>query len=252
MTQFNAALADLPNTVPDGVIRSDELRAAGVSNYAVSARCRPSGPWRRVLPGVVLMTTGPPSRRQRLRAAVAYAGEGCVLSGADALRANGIRVPCPDEVLVLLPSERRAVSQSYVTVERTTRLPVPIFRDGLPVAPVVRATIDAARREHDLDRLRALLLAPLRSGACTLTELLAELGAGSQRGSAAPRAVLSALEPHQYSSGSLPSMSRTWLRAQSEHNQSCPRAPFSSTQASAAMGDMSARDRPHREQRTSG
>jgi hypothetical protein len=247
MTEF---IAELRHTTPDGVIRADELRAAGVSNHAVSVRCRPSGPWRRVLPGVVLMTTGPPSRRQRLRAAVAYAGG--VVSGADAMRAQGIRVHCPGEVLVLLPADRRAVSRSYVTVERTTRLPDPIWLDGLPMAPVARATIDAARREHDLDRLRSLLVAPLDAGACTVAELLGELAAGNQRGSAAPRAMLARLDPHQYSSGSLPSISRTWLRAQSGQSQTWPRGPFSTTHASAKIGGISARDRPHREQRTSG
>ncbi|HEY1321142.1 MAG TPA: hypothetical protein VGF32_12875 [Streptosporangiaceae bacterium] len=245
-------LAELRRIVPDGVIRTAELRAAGVSNYAVSERCRPSGPWQRVLPGVVLMSTGPPTRRQRLRAAVAYAGPGCLVSGVDALRCNDIDLPCPAEVLVLLPAERRAVSRSYLTVERTTRLPGPVWRHGLPLAPVVRATVDAARREHDQDRLRALLLAPLEAGACAIAELLTELAAGSQRGTAAPRALLLELEGHQYSSGSFPSMSRTCARAQAGHNQSRPRPPVSTTQASASSGGSLARDRPHLAHRTSG
>jgi hypothetical protein len=188
MTPF---IADLRQAVPDGVIRIEELRAAGVSNYAVSTRCRPSGPWRRVLPGVVLMATGPPSRRQQLRAAVAYTAG--VITGVDSLRAQGVDVPCPTDVLILLPVERRAVSRSYVTVERTTRLPVPVWCDGLPLTPIPRATIDAARHEHDLPRLHALLLTPLQTGACTLAELLDELTTGNQRGSAAPREILTGL-----------------------------------------------------------
>jgi hypothetical protein len=184
-------LAELRRGAPDGVIRSAELRAAGVSNYAVSTRCRPSGPWRRMLPGVVLMSTAPPTRRQRLRAALAYAGAGAMISGMDALRLHGIDVPGGGEVLVLLPAERRVASRSFLTVERTTRLPTPVRRAGLPVAPVARATVDAARREQDRRRLKELLLAPVRAGACTVAELLAELDAGSQRGTAAPRALLS-------------------------------------------------------------
>jgi hypothetical protein len=187
-------LATLTTTVPDGVIRSDELRAAGVSNYAVSARCRPSGPWQRVLPGVVLLSAGAPTRRQRLRAGLAYAGAGSVLTGSDALVAQGIQVPCPPEVLVLVPAARRTVSQSYLTVERTTRLPRAHRCDGLPVAPIPRATIDAARRERNLDRLHNLLLTPLEVRACTLADLLAELAAGNQRGTAAPRALLTKLK----------------------------------------------------------
>jgi hypothetical protein len=202
-------IAELRRTMPDGVVRTAELRAAGVSNYAVSARCRPTGPWQRVLPGVVLMGTGPPTRRQRLRAAVAYAGAGSVISGADALRGNGIDVPATDDVLILLPARRRAVSRPFLTVERTFRPPEVIWRDGLPLAPIIRATIDAARREPDPVRLRTLLLGPLDAGACGIGELLDELAAGSQRGSAAPREILAELADYQYSSGSLPSMART-------------------------------------------
>ena len=190
MSRSRVELAHLRLTVTDGVIRSDELRAAGVSGYAVSARCRPSGPWQRLLPGVVLMTTGPPTRLQRLRAAVAYAGAGSLVTGADALRAQGIPVPAPAEVLVLLPATRRAASRSDLTVERTARLPIPVWRDAVPYAPLTRATIDAARHEHELERLHTILYTPLQADACTVTDLLAELSAGNQRGSAAPRAVL--------------------------------------------------------------
>jgi hypothetical protein len=188
-------LTELRQAVPDGVISSAELRAAGVSNYAVATRCRPSGPWRRLLPGVVLMGTGPPNLRQRLRAAVAYAGPGAVLSGTEALRCHGIDVPA-GELLILLPAHRRVAGRDHLTVERTTRLPVPVWCDGLPLAPVVRATVDAARREHDRVRLRALLSAPLRAASCTNSELLTELEAGCRWGSAAPRTLLADLAGH--------------------------------------------------------
>lgn len=236
----------------DGVIRTADLLTSGVTSYAVAARCRPSGPWQRVLPGVVLMSTAAPTRPQRLRAAVAYAGPDAVITGADALREQGIAVPHPPEVHVLVPAGRRRVGRSYLTVERTTRPPDPLWRNGLPLAPIPRATIDAVRRERDQFRLRTLLLAPVAAGVCTLTELRTELTVGNQRGTAAPRQLLATLEDHQYSSGNLPSMSRTWVRAQSGHNQICPRSVFSTTQASASSGAASARDRPHREHRTSG
>ncbi|HET9138020.1 hypothetical protein [Actinophytocola sp.] len=193
MPSLTMNLAELRRVVPDGVIRGAELRAAGVSSYAVSMRCRPSGPWRRLLPGVVLMGTGPPNPRQRLRAAVAYAGPGAVLSGAEALRCHGIEVPAGGDLLILLPARRRTASRDYLTVERTTRPPEPVWCDALPLAPVARAAVDAARRERDRGRLHALLSAPLRAGVCTVAELHAELAAGSRWGSAAPRAVLAEL-----------------------------------------------------------
>src|SRR6266540_6052772 len=107
-----------PAEPADGVIRTADLLRTGLSSYAIAARCRPSGPWQRVLPGVVLMSSAAPTRSQRLHAAVAYAGDGAVLSGADALRLQGIIVPCPPEVLVLVPAGRRLASRSYLTVER--------------------------------------------------------------------------------------------------------------------------------------
>jgi hypothetical protein len=178
----------------DNVIRSAHLRAAGLTTHAINTRCRPSGPWQRVLPGVILLSNAPPSRRQRLRAALIYAGRQAVLTGADAIRAHGVRVPPTEEVLVLIPASRRVTSRAYVTVERTTRLPPPVLRRGLPLAPLPRATVDAARHERDRDRLRALLFAPVQEGKCTLNELRTELDAGNQRGSAAARALLTESE----------------------------------------------------------
>lgn len=240
---------DLRLLAPDGIIRTDELRAAGMTGHAMATRCRPSGPWRRLLPGVLLMGTGPPTRSQWLRAALAYTDGDAVITGTDALCAHGIPVSHGPSVLVLLPAGRRLVGRGDLTVERTSRLPEPHWHSGLPYAPVVRATIDAARHEHDRDRLVALLGAPLRAGACTVSELVAELAAGNQRGSAGPRSVLRA---YQYSSGSLPSMSRTWRRAQDGQSQTRPRSAFSATQASASTGDASARSRPHLEHCASG
>lgn len=190
MTRSALALADPHRTALDNVVRTADLRAQGVSNHAIAARCRPSGSWQRVLPGVVLLSNAPPTRRQRVRAALLYAGPEAVLTGPDAVRAHDHEVPLPEEVLVLLPASRRLASRNYLTVERTTRLPPPVRRAGLPVAPLVRATLDAARHERDRDRLRALVLTPVRSGACTIAELRVELNKGNQRGSAAIRALL--------------------------------------------------------------
>lgn len=175
-------------SAPDNVTTVAELRALGVTNHAITTRCRPSGPWQRVLPGVVLMSAARPTRRQRLRAAIAYAGTSSVVSGVDAMRAHGVDVPLLPDVLVLAPAARRLASRSFLTVERTTRPPRPAVHAGLPYAPLARATLDAARRVADRDRLRVLLTSVI--GPCTVDELRTELDAGSQRGSAAVRALL--------------------------------------------------------------
>jgi hypothetical protein len=181
-------------TALDGVVRVSDLRGAGMSNHALAARCRPSGPWQRILPGVLVLSNAPPTRRQQVRAALLYTGSDAVLTGADAVRAHGLAVPEPDGVLVLIPSARRQTSRGYLTVERTTRLPAAVWRAGLPVAPLPRAVVDAARHERDRDRLAMLLRAPVRAGACTVAELRTELDRGNQRGSAAVRALLAGRE----------------------------------------------------------
>jgi hypothetical protein len=175
-------------TAPDDVISSAELRARGITTHAMSTRCRPSGPWQRVLPGVVLMSGGRPSRRQRLRAALTYAGPDAVVTGVDAMRAHGIDVPETPDVVVLVPVTRRLTSRSFLTVERTTRPPDAVWSAKLPYAPLARATLDAARRVPDQNHLRSLLTSAV--GRCSVEELRAELDAGSQRGSAAVRALL--------------------------------------------------------------
>jgi hypothetical protein len=134
------------------------------------------------------MSNTRPTRRQRLRAAVAYAGQEAMVSGIDAMRAHGVDVPLPPEVLVLAPSRRRLASGPYLTVERTARLPTPVILAGLPYAPLTRATLDAARSAGNHEQLRALLTSAVEL--CTVAGLRAELNAGNQRGSAAVRALL--------------------------------------------------------------
>jgi hypothetical protein len=187
-------LASLAVTMPDGVVRTAELLATGGPGPAIGLRCRPGGPWQRLLPGVVLMSSGEPSRRQRLRAALAYAGEGAAITGLDAAGLDhDLGVRAGEAVHVLIPAARRSTPHGYVVVERTTRMPDLIERDGLNYAPMPRAVVDAARRERDALRLRSLLSGPVRCGACSVAQLCAELDAGNQRGSAAPRAALRAI-----------------------------------------------------------
>ncbi|KAA9155574.1 hypothetical protein FPZ12_029655 [Amycolatopsis acidicola] len=161
-----------------------------MSPRAVAARCRPGGPWRRLLPGVLLLGDGEPNRRQMLRAAALYAGAGAVVSGLDALRAHNIRVVPSRQVQVLVPVQRRVPSLDFVNLERTSRIPEPMVDEGLAFAPPARATIDLARREMDPDRLRRLLSLPVYYGLCTSDDLREELDAGNQRGTAAVREML--------------------------------------------------------------
>jgi hypothetical protein len=177
--------------VRDGVIKTADLLESGVPRYAIETRCRPGGPWRRLLPGVLLLSPDEPTRRQRLRAALVYAGPQAVITGVDALHEQGLRtLPLPERVHVLQEADQRRSNHDFLLLERTTRRPQVVEQTDLALATPSRAVLDAARREQHPLRLHLLLATVLRTGLCTAAELLAELDAGSKRGAAAPRAAL--------------------------------------------------------------
>lgn len=182
--------AGLVAVAPDRVATHAALRKAGVSASMIAARCRPDGPWRRLLPGVVLLSKAPPTRRQLLRAAVTIAGPDAVITGVDALQALGLELPTPRAVHLLVPAGRRLGPNGFLTVERSARLPVPVIRDGLPFAPAARAATDAARTASDSATLRSVLALTVERGLSTVEALRTELDAGNQRGTSAVRSVL--------------------------------------------------------------
>ena len=105
---------------------------AAAREMASDALDEPPRPWwQRLLPGVVMFSRQLPTRRQRLRAALAWAGPEAVITGVDALRAHGIPLHLPPEVRLLVPVNHRLSVKDFIVVERTTRLPVPFMRDGM-------------------------------------------------------------------------------------------------------------------------
>jgi hypothetical protein len=173
------------------VIKTSDLKAAGVPAYVIDLKCRPGGPWQRILPGVVLLGANPPTRAQRLQAALAYAGPRAVVTGVDALNAHGLdALPPPPRIHLLQPATSRRSCPDNVLLERTTRPPGVVHHSGLRLAEPTRATLDAARHEPNPLRQHHLLATAVRSGLCTVTTLTSELNAGSKRGTAIPRTTL--------------------------------------------------------------
>lgn len=175
-----------------GVITVAQLEALGVQQRTSYRRCRPGQPWQRLLPGVVLLRTGEPTRRQLLEGALLYCGGQAVITGLESCRRHGLRRPDrPGEpVHLLLPAHLKTVSSGYVLVERTTRMPAPIRVDELPLAPAVRAVLDECRRLTERAPVRALLAEAVQQLGITPAELSTELENGSTRGSASARAAL--------------------------------------------------------------
>ena len=153
-------------------------------------RCRPGGPWQSLLPGLILAHNGPPTARQLRRAAVKYAGEGAVITGAAALEALGSRRQSAPTVHVLVPHARKRLSIRFVVVERTSRMPTAKNVLGVPVAPPEHAAVDAARRMKDLAAVRALVADAVQRLGCRPPDLAMEVSAAQRRGTSLVRTVV--------------------------------------------------------------
>lgn len=176
-----------------GVVRAATLQALTVHKSTVYRRCLPDGPWRWLLPGVIVLQNSPPTPEQRLVAALLYGGPHALITGLEACRRQGLRLGEPDEderVHILIPHQCRVKSSGFVLVERTHRMPRGRSVNHLPVAPVVRASLDAARRMRSEKPVANLLLEAIQRGRCTPASLGIELTLGGQRGTAIPRRML--------------------------------------------------------------
>ncbi|MFG2356148.1 hypothetical protein [Streptomyces sp. NPDC048521] len=182
------------------VLTAAQLRAHGVTAAALTEQCRPDGPWRQLLPNVVLLHPGPPTSEERLHGALLYAAREstpgvpaqptaqsphrplyteAMITGLAALTLYGFSATPPllslDHVDVLVPRLRRLRSTGYVRVLRAPALPTPRVVTGLPVAPVPRALADAVAELKDAQAVRRLLLEAVRGGHCEPAAVVKEL-----------------------------------------------------------------------------
>ncbi|MEU3829240.1 hypothetical protein GT045_02415 [Streptomyces sp. SID486] len=182
------------------VLTAAQLRAHGVPAAELGERCRPDGPWRELLPNVILLHPGPPTGEERLHGALLYAARAAepgvplqptaehphrpvyaeaVLTGPAALALHGFSSTpppaSPDQVHVLVPRSRRLRSTGYVRLVRTTALPTPLAVAGLPVAPVPRALADTVAELTDAEAVRRLLTEAVRGGHCEPAAVVREL-----------------------------------------------------------------------------
>jgi len=181
----------------DGLITARQLRELGVPRSTTGRRTALGHMWSRVLPGVHLVTGGHPSRHQRERAALLYAGPRSMLTGASSLRYYGLADALPrveehdqqaDEVHVLVEHAKRLQSRSFLLVERTIHLPEHTNIRTLRIAPAARSVADAARRMRWEDQVTTLVIAAVRRNIVTPEALREEAELGPRRGSAYLRA----------------------------------------------------------------
>jgi hypothetical protein len=178
------------------VVRHSELKELGVPSSTIMSRIGPDGPWQRLLPGVIAAHRGIPTRRERILAAHKYAGEDSVLTGAPALVEYGVSAArkASTRPHMLVPHECRRTSHSFVVVERTRRLPQPVRRGLLRLAPLPRAVVDACRRKQNLDNVRGIVAEVIQEGRCTAAELVAAVQQAARQRTALARSVLREIE----------------------------------------------------------
>ncbi|WP_328701725.1 hypothetical protein [Amycolatopsis pittospori] len=164
----------------------------GVPRKTCYRRCRPGQPWQRLLPGVLLLGSGKPTRRQLVDGALLYGGTEALVTGLEACRRQGLRGSgiAANGIHLLVPASCKVSSVGPVTVERTTRMPRPVVVDGVAMAPLVRAVLDQCRLFTTHDPVRSLLTESVQRGRLHPEVLIRELEAGSDRGSALPREAL--------------------------------------------------------------
>ncbi|GHH61163.1 hypothetical protein [Lentzea cavernae] len=171
-----------------------ELRRSGIHSRKVLRHCAPLGSWQRLLPGVVLTTPSPPTRLDRLRAVLAFAGLSSVITGADALVRQGAPLPLPRHIHVLGGTNARR-AHPWILLERTSRPPDVVERHGLRLAGAARAAVDMARRETNPRAVVQILDAVMGARLCSPADLREEVAAGSRRGTALVRQALAHLYP---------------------------------------------------------
>lgn len=198
MRHSNRMLIDLdalPALFRHRVALAAELIHLGLSSAAVHGRCGRGGPWHRLLPGVLLLANGPPSRLQLVEGALRYAGRGALLTGLDALHLHGMHaVPATGPVHVLVPHGSTVGQSPRIRVSGTRTLPDPVLRKGFLVVPLVRAALDAARSLPSGAGVHTLLTDVVRLGGVDPDDVRTELRRGGAKGAAVIREVVAGIQ----------------------------------------------------------
>ena len=178
-----------------GLITVEQARRFGLDEAALRRRvAMPAPVWQRVLPRVYATFLHGLTAEQKVRAAMLYAGDGAALSGGTAVRWQGVNY-LPSEVKllpaqILIPARRACLSQDFVAVHRTTRLPDTMNVAGIATVHPARAVADCALGITSYDTVLALVSAAMNSGRTNIDDLSRECAQGARRGSKLLRQVL--------------------------------------------------------------
>ena len=157
----------------DYVLHRDQALAAGLTHDAIAHRLG-SEQWQIVLPNVYLCHLGEPARRQRLLAALLYAGADAAIDGVDACRFHGMRSAACDDafVHVVVPATSTVRSIWWVRVRRSTSPLAVTKTDMLRYLAPAPAVVAATRRMRAERQVLALFSEAAQRRMATPDELL--------------------------------------------------------------------------------
>ena len=166
-----------------GVISRGQALSCSLTPSAIAHRLRPDGPWRHVLPGVYVTTTGTVTPEQRAMAALLHAGPRSVITGPAAVRLHRLDCAGLNEIDVLVSPKVRVQSTGFVRITHTKRMPKVFYKRRRLWWTMPCAVADAARGMRTLSDVRAVVATAVQKGQCTLEELIRELKDGPSAGS---------------------------------------------------------------------
>lgn len=169
------------------VVTHRQALGAGWSRRAVEHRV--GRDWIRLLRGVYVTTTGAPTVRQRLQAALLLGGPGSALTARTGLEVHGVLDgETGQDVHVALPESRRVVPDDFrvgggaVVLHRTTRS-LTSYSVDLPTLSVARCVTDACLASSSMRDVRYLVSTSVQRRRTAVTDLQRELHHAPQRGS---------------------------------------------------------------------
>lgn len=155
----------------DGVASRSQLLAHGVTPEAW--RWNAGRAWRLLLPHVVMLTRQEPRPRQRLVAALLWAGPDAVLAGPTAARLHGITsADDGGTVHLVVPRSGSDRQAGFACVRRTAlRDPGVVVRGPLRMSSPARAAVDAAGATRTGGEATAILVEAVQRRAASLDDL---------------------------------------------------------------------------------
>jgi hypothetical protein len=176
------------------VVKRSQAMSCGWTQNAIQHRLDRKH-WQVLVPGVLLVVSGTPTARQRLRAALLHGGPEAALTSTTACELHGLERARPTELVhVAAPATSAPVSSCFIRVWPTTR-PLPtMLHDGLVVVSVARAVVDAGLQMKRQNDVRALVSEAVQRGRLGPAALAAELAIAPRRGSRHLRTTLEEIE----------------------------------------------------------